>query len=126
DGSEIEVGRVEGELEGRALDGILLVHHVGGDTNFYDMAAVEVLQVDGDLAARHGGALRARHVSGDVQLRDLTRVPLLGHVSGELDAGEMPGLELRASCGGDVRLDRCGDVSLLGTIGGDLHAEGSV
>jgi hypothetical protein len=126
DGAEIEVRRIEGDLEGRALDGVLLVHHVAGDANLYDMAAVEVMQVDGELTAQHGGALRARRVAGDVQLRDLARAPLLGHIGGDLVASEMPGLELRASCGGDVSLERCGDVSLLGTIGGDLRAEGSV
>src|SRR5258706_1848370 len=126
DGAEIEVRRIEGDLEGRALDGVLLVHHVAGDANLYDMAAVEVMQVDGELTAQHGGALRARRVAGDVQLRDLARAPLLGHIGGDLVASEMPGLELRASCGGDVSLERCGDVSLLGTIRGDLRAQRSV
>src|SRR5260221_4658344 len=99
DGAEIEVRRIEGDLEGRTLDGVLLVHPVAGDANLHDMAAVEAIQVDGQLTARHGGALRARRLAGAVQLRDLARAPLLSHIGGDLDASEMPGLELRASCG---------------------------
>src|SRR5258708_802851 len=92
--ARIEVRRIEGDLEGRALDGVLLVHHVAGDANLYDMAAVEVMQVDGELTAQHGGALRARRGAGDVHLPDLARAPVLRHIGGDLDASEMPGLEL--------------------------------
>jgi hypothetical protein len=126
DGAEIEVRRIEGDLDGRRLDGILVAHHVAGDVTLEDMAAVELLHVDGDYQASHCGAVRARMVMGDARVANLHRVPLLGTVAGDLRAEHLPGLELRESVGGDVTIMECGDVSLLGTVGGDLHVERSV
>jgi hypothetical protein len=126
DGAEIEVRRVEGDLTGRDLDGILMVHHVSGDVSLEDMAAVDLLQVDGDLSAQHGAALRARMVAGDMSARNMHGAALLGVVAGDLHAENLPGLEVRESVGGDVYLEACGDVSLMGTVGGDLRVERSV
>ncbi len=126
DGTEIEVRRIEGDLKARDLDGVLMVHHVGGDVRLEGMAAVDLLQTDGDLIAEHGGALRARLVAGDVVVEHLSGAPILGVVAGELKASHLPGLELRESVGGDTMIEYCGDVSLLGTIGGDLRVERSV
>lgn len=125
DGAEIEIRRLEGDLDAHSLDAILMVHHVNGDVTLDDVGACEILHVDGDVRARHGGAVRLRFVGGSVDLSDLERAPLVGHVGGDLDATNVGGFELRDAVGGDVTLDRCGDVTILGTVGGDLRVDRS-
>jgi hypothetical protein len=67
--------------------------------------------------------LRLRIVGGEVELGDYEDTPIFGLVGGDLQAHDLPGLEVREAVGGDVELERCGSVMLLGTIGGDLRAE---
>lgn len=126
DGAEVLIRRVYGDLEAEELDGLLLVQQVGGDVKLRRVAACEVQHAQSDLEASRGGQLRVRHVNGDVKLEDYDEAPVLGHISGELDASDLPGLGVRDSVGGDVSLDRCGEVLLVGTVGGDLHARRSV
>ena len=125
DGAEIEIRRIEGDLHADALDAILVVHHVNGDVALDDVAACELFHVDGDVSARRGGTVRLRVTGGSVELSDLERAPLVGHIGGDLDATNLGGIELRDTIGGDVTLDRCGDVTILGTIGGDLRVDRS-
>ena len=126
DGAEVLIRRVYGDLEVEELDGLLLVQQVGGDADVRRVAACDIQHVQGDLDASRGGQLRVRHVDGDVKLENYDESPLLGHISGDLDASDLPGLGIRDSVGGDVSLDRCGEVVLVGTIGGDLDARRSV
>lgn len=125
DGAEIEIRRIEGDLHADTLDAILVVHHVSGDATLEEVGACELLHVEGDVRARRGGTVRLRASSGSVELSDLERAPVLGHIAGDLEASNLSGLELRDSVGGDVTLDRCGDVTLQGTIGGDLRVDRS-
>lgn len=124
-GAEIEVRRVEGDLRVDSLDAILVVHHIQGDATLDEFGACELLHVDGDVRARRGGTIRLRGASGTVELSNIERAPILGHIAGDLDASNLAGLELRDTVGGDVSLDRCGDVTILGTVGGDLRVDRS-
>ncbi|HEV2403811.1 MAG TPA: DUF4097 family beta strand repeat-containing protein [Ktedonobacterales bacterium] len=125
DGAEIAVRRVEGDLDANALDAILIVHHIAGDVLLDGVAACELMHVSGDVSARRSGTVRLRTASGSVELSDVERAPLLGHIAGDLECSNLGGLELHDSVGGDVTLDRCGDVTILGTIGGDLRVDRS-
>ena len=126
DGAEVLIRRIYGDLEAEELDGLLIVQQVSGDAEVRRIAACDIQHVQGDLEASRGGQLRVHHVDGDVKLENYDEAPVLGHISGELDASDLPGLGIRDSVGGDVSLDRCGEVLLVGTIGGDLHAQRSI
>lgn len=122
DGARVTVRQVYGDLAVTHLDGIFSAQRIAGDAEILDVAVCELVQVGGDLKAEKGGQLRVRHVNGDLRIEDYDEPPLIGHVSGGLQARNLPGIELREAIGGDVVLDRCGDASLVGTVGGDLHA----
>ncbi|MGO8947208.1 MAG: DUF4097 family beta strand repeat-containing protein [Ktedonobacterales bacterium] len=125
DGAEVLVRRIYGDLQAEHFDGYVLAQRVSGDANIERVAVTEIAQLEGDLYARHGGSLRIRLINGDVKLEDYDEAPIIGHVSGDLEARDLPGLEIRDAVSGDVKLDHCGTVTLLGTIGGDLEAERS-
>jgi hypothetical protein len=126
DGAEVLVRRIYGDLEAEAFNGLLMVQHVNGDAELDGVAVCDLMHVGGDLEAYRGIRVRARHVDGDVTVRDYREAPVLGHIGGDLDGTDLPGLGLRDSVGGDVSLERCGEVVLIGTIGGDVRAERSV
>lgn len=125
DGSQVLIRNVYGDLQVEHFDGFVAAQHVGGDVALEDVAVTELAQVAGDLQAHRCGELRVRAVHGDVSLDGFVEPPLFGHISGDLHASDMPGIEVRGAIGGDVQLEQCGEVLLIGTIGGDLHAERS-
>ncbi|MFI5272315.1 MAG: DUF4097 family beta strand repeat-containing protein [Ktedonobacterales bacterium] len=125
DGARIYVRQVYEDLTVAHLDGLISAQRIGGDAELLDVAVCDLVQVGGDLEAEKGGQLSVRSVGGDVSLTDYDEPPLVGHVGGDLEARNLPGLDLREAVGGDVKLERCGDVSLVGTIGGDLRAAGT-
>ncbi|HEX8036579.1 MAG TPA: DUF4097 family beta strand repeat-containing protein [Ktedonobacterales bacterium] len=125
DGSLLLVRQVYGDLRVDHLDGFVGVQHIGADVELEHVAVVELLQIGGDLSAAHGGRLRARAIGGGARIEDYDEVPLIGRVGGDLEASDLPGLQIRDAVGGDVSLERSGEVVLIGTIGGDLRAERS-
>ena len=125
DGTEVLVRRIYGDLRAEHIDGYVLAQRISGDADIERVAVTEIAQLEGDLTARHGGSLRVRIVNGDAEVEDYDEPPVIGHVSGDLEARVLPGLEVRDTVSGDVELDHCGTVSLLGTIGGDLEARHS-
>ncbi|MGZ3714937.1 MAG: DUF4097 family beta strand repeat-containing protein, partial [Ktedonobacterales bacterium] len=125
DGSLLLVRQVYGDLRVDHLDGFVGVQHIGADVELERVAVVELLQIGGDLSAAHGGRLHARAIGGEVRIEDYDEVPLIGRVGGDLEASDLPGLQIRDAVGGDVSLERSGEVVLIGTIGGDLRAERS-
>lgn len=126
DGSEVLIRRVDGDLDAAQLDSLLLVQRVDGDVEMDGVAICDLVTVGGDLEAYHGGNLRVQTVDGDAEIRDFTEAPIIGHISGNLEATNLPGLGVRGSVGGDVTLEDCGEVTLVGTIGGDLRTQGSI
>lgn len=125
DGTEVLVRRIYGDLRAEHMDGYVLAQRISGDATVERVAVTEIAQLEGDLTAQHGGSLRIRTVNGDAHIEDYDESPVIGHVSGSLEARDLPGLEVRDTVSGDVELDQCGTVSLLGTIGGDLEAHHS-
>lgn len=125
DGSLLLVRQIYGDLKVEHFDGFVGVQHIGADVEIERAAVVELLQVGGELSAAHGGRLHVRSIGGDARIEDYDEVPLIGRVGGNLEASDLPGLQIRDAVGGDVSLERCGEVMLIGTIGGDLRAERS-
>ena len=126
DGARVLVRQAYGDVVVEHFDGYFQMQRVGGDITLRQVAVAEIVQVGGDLEAEQGGALRVRSVGGDAEIEDYDEAPVIGHVGGELEARDLPRLELRDAVGGDVTLDRCGEATLIGTIGGDLNAERSL
>ena len=123
DGARILVRQIYGDLTVEHLDGMFTAQRVAGDAELLDVAVCDLVQVGGDLEAEKGGQLRVRNVSGDLTIQDYDEPPLIGHVSGDVEARDVPGIALREAVGGDVTLSRCGDATLVGTVGGDLRAD---
>jgi hypothetical protein len=123
DGTHVLIRQVYGDLAVEHLDGYVTVQYVRGDLDLDGLAVGDFVQVGGDLDAGGGGSLRVRSTGGDAALADYDEAPLLGRVGGDLEAHDLPGLEVREAVGGGVELERCGAVTLIGTIGGDLRAE---
>ncbi len=125
DGAEVLVRRIYGDLRAEHFDGYVLAARISGDAEMERVAVTEIAQLEGDLAARHGGSLRVRLVNGDARIDDFDEAPVIGHINGDLEAHALPGLEILDAVSGNVKLDDCGTVTLLGTIGGDLEVERS-
>ncbi len=125
DGTEVLVRRVYGDLHAEHVDGYVLAQRVSGDAEIERVAITEIAQLEGEIEARAGGSLRVRMVNGDATIEDYDEAPVIGHISGSLEARDLPGLEVRDAIAGDVNLVDCGTVVLLGTIGGDLEARRS-
>jgi hypothetical protein len=123
DGAQIFVRQIYGDLTVEHLDGMVSVQRVAGDAKLLDVAVCDLVQVGSDLEAEKGGQLQVRVVNGDLSVSDYEEPPLIGHVAGDVEARDLPGIALREPVGGDVSLSRCGDATLVGTIGGDLRAE---
>jgi len=104
-GAQVSVRTVGGDARITRLTGQpLAIGNIGGDLQLRQIASANIGVVGGDVKAKHlTGDLQVGHVGGDLEAREVQGAFKSGNVGGDLFLGEVGGA-IQAITGGDVTL----------------------
>jgi hypothetical protein len=122
-GAQVHIGKVQGNLRIKLLEGSLTVGQVQGNAALRNVAQTWIEEVQGELHARYvNGDIQVERVQGNFKGRDLRGDCSTGQVAGNLDLRDVAG-SIEASAGGNARLrlrSLSGDQYQI-ACGGNLH-----